>query len=99
MLPFRRLTVEGRDSKAMRGDRFVYDQTSGTLFIHRDDGEVLFVPDDGTPPTHRIFIGRDFTRDLARASAELYAQLGGLSGEVAWIEGSYPTLHVFEVCD
>jgi hypothetical protein len=97
MFPFQRLFVNGAESGPQAGDRLVYDQTNGTLFIHRDDGEVYFQTQDGDSPEKRLFIGRGWTRDLTKASAELYARLGGLSGHVDAIEGSFPTLHVFEV--
>lgn len=96
MFPFRKLYVDGAESAPRVGDRLVYDERNGTLFVHREDGEVLFQPEDG-PQTARLFIGRGWTRDLTRASAELYARLGGLSGKVALVEGSFPTLTIFEV--
>jgi hypothetical protein len=99
MFPFRRLYVDGRESAPRAGDRLVYDETNGTLYVHREDGEVLFQPTNEEKLSARLFIGRGWTRDLTRASAELYARLGGLSGRVVAIDGSYPTLHVFEVAE
>lgn len=99
MFPFQKLYMDGAESGPRPGDRLVYDETNGTLFVHREEGEVLFQPQDETMLSTRLFIGRGWTRDLTKASAELYARLGGLSGRVVAIEGSFPTLHVFEVAD
>lgn len=99
MFPFRRLSMDGKESQPRPGDRLVYDEKNGTLFVHREHGEVLFHPTEGEQPSARLFIGQGWTRDLTRASAELYARLGGLSGRVVSIEGSFPTLHVFEVAE
>ena len=97
MFPFRRLFMGGAESKPQPGDRLIYDERNGTLYVHREDGEVLFQPEDQTELSSRLFIGRGWTRDLTRASAELYGRLGGLSGQVVAVEGSFPTLYVFEV--
>ncbi len=97
MFPFHKLFVDGAESEPQVGDRLIYDERNGTLFVHREDGDVRFQPSDGGPLTTRLFIGRGWTRDLTRASAELYARLGGLSGDVVHVEGSFPTLTVFEV--
>lgn len=99
MFPFRKLFVDGRESRPKAGDRLVYDETNGTLFVQREAGDVLFQPDDGAELSTRLFIGRGWTRQLTKASAELYGRLGGLSGRVVPIEGSYPTLHVFEIAE
>lgn len=97
MLPFQRLFMNGQESEPRAGDRLVYDQKSGTLFIHRDEGDVFFQSTVGETLEPRLFIGRGWSRELTRASAELYARIGGLSGRVDDIEGSFPTLQVFEV--
>ncbi len=97
MFPFRRLYMNGRESAAQPGDRLVYDESNGTLFVHRESGDVMFQPNDAEALCARLFIGRGWTKDLTKASAELYARLGGLSGNVVSVEGSFPTLHVFEV--
>jgi len=97
MFPFRDICVDGVTSRPAAGDRFVYDERSGTLFVHRDGEEVSFRPPTSDTPTARLFIGRGWSVDLTRASAELYARLGGLSGAVVRIEGSLPSLQIFEV--
>lgn len=97
MFPFRKLYVDGFESAPKVGDRLIYDERNGTLFVHREDGDVLFQPHDQTTLSSKLFIGRGWSRDLTRASAELYGRLGGLSGEVIAVEGSFPTLQVFEV--
>lgn len=97
MFPFRKLFIDGTEGTPLPGDRLIYDERNGTLFVHRDDSDVRFQPTDGGALTSRLFIGRGWTRELTKASAELYGRLGGLSGEVAFIEGSFPTLYVFEV--
>jgi hypothetical protein len=97
VFPFQKLYVDGLESAPKAGDRLIYDERNGTLFVHREDGDVLFLPANQATLSSRLFIGRGWTRDLTRASAELYARLGGLSGEVIAVEGSFPTLQVFEV--
>jgi hypothetical protein len=97
MFPFHKLYVDGVESRPRVGDRLIYDERNGTLFVHREDGDVLFLPANQATLSSRLFIGRGWTRDLTRASAELYGRLGGLSGEVIAVEGSFPTLQVFEV--
>lgn len=99
MFPFRKLYMDGHESKPRPGDRLVYDETNGTLFVHREAGDVFFQPERDSKLSTRLFIGKGWTRDLTKASAELYARLGGLSGRVTPIEASYPTLHVFEVSE
>ena len=97
MFPFRTLYMDGKQTQPRQGDRLVYDEKNGTLFVHRAAGDVFFQPADGTSLSARLFIGRGWTRELTKASAELYARLGGLSGRVLTVEGSVPTLHIFEV--
>ena len=97
MFRFQKLYVNGRESAPQVGDRLVYDEKNGTLFVHREDGDVSFRASDDDALAMRLFVGKAWTRKLTRASAELYARLGGLHGEVAEIEGSLPTLHVYEV--
>jgi hypothetical protein len=97
--PFKTLLVDGVFTRPRAGDRIVYDETSGTMFVHREAGDVSFVTEEAPTPQARLFVGRGWTRALTRASCELYAKLGGLSGAVTEIEGSFPTLHVFEVRD
>lgn len=99
MFPFRQICVDGVVARPAPGDRLVYDERNGTLFIHRDDGEVTFRAIDDSPPANRLFIGRGWSVELTRASAELYARLGGLSGVVLHVEGSLPSLQIFEVTD
>ncbi len=89
--PFRSLLVDGAVGQPQAGDRLVYDERNGTLFVHRDDADVRFVPHEG-PVTARLFLGRAWSRDLNHASAELYARMGGLSGSVEYVEGSFPSL-------
>ncbi|MDP2341538.1 MAG: hypothetical protein Q8O67_11290 [Deltaproteobacteria bacterium] len=97
MFPFRKLFVSGLESKPRAGDRVIYDERNGTLYVHREEGDVLFQPVDGPELSSRLFIGRGWTRDLTKASAELYGRLGGLSGRVTAVDGSFPTLQIFEV--
>lgn len=99
MFPFRKLYMGGAESAPRPGDRLVYDETNGTLFVHREEGEVMFQDHESGDPSARLFIGRGWTREMTKASAELYARLGGLSGSVVAVEGSFPTLHVFEVAE
>ncbi len=94
-VPFAEIYVDGQRSSAQIGDRFIYDQKSGTLLIHRDSADIHFV--SGGKLSARCFVGRDWSRNLTQASAELYARLGGHKGKVAYIEGSFPTLMTFEV--
>lgn len=97
MFRFHKLLVNGQESAPKVGDRLVYDERNGTLYVHREDGEVVFAAEELAEPTARLFVGSSWNRKLTRASAELYARLGGLRGLVAEIEGSFPTLHVYEV--
>jgi hypothetical protein len=97
MFPFQKLFVDGVESGPRAGDRLIYDERNGTLFVHREDGDVLFQPANQSSLSSRLFIGRGWTRELTRASAELYGRLGGLSGQVVAVEGSFPTLQVFEI--
>ncbi len=99
MFPFRQICVDGVEAHPAAGDRLVYDERNGTLFIHRKDGEVTFQLVNDSPPVKRLFIGQGWSVDLTRASAELYARLGGLSGGVLHVEGSLPSLQIFEVTD
>ncbi len=99
MFRFHELAMDGVSTMPRVGDRLVYDESNGTLFVHREDGEVTFRAEPETGPVARLFVGKAWSRKLTRASAELYARLGGLRGEVEEIEGSFPTLHVYEVRD
>ncbi len=99
MFPFRQICVDGVEARAAPGDRLIYDERNGTLFVHREEGEVTFQLLDDAPPAKHLFIGRGWSVDLTRASAELYARLGGLSGAVLHVEGSLPSLQIFEVID
>lgn len=99
MFPFKKLFIDDCETMPRVGDRLVYDENSGTLFVHREDGDVLFQADESRLPSARLFIGKGWSRELTGASAELYARLGGLKGSVVEIEGSYPTLQVFEVVE
>lgn len=94
-VPFAETFVDGLRCGAKRGDRFIYDSRNGTLLIHRDSADVQFAV--GGKLSARCFVGRDWSKDLTKASAELYARLGGLKGEVVHIEGSFATLITFEV--
>ena len=98
-IPFQRVFMDGRETVAQPGDRFIYDQRNGTLQIFRPDGDISFqVPEAETvQPVTKCFVGTHWTVQLTEASAELYARLGGLRGQVARIEGSFPTLITFEV--
>jgi hypothetical protein len=96
MFPFRKLYEEHTVTSPRVGDRFIYDRRSGTLQIYRPDGDVEFELEDRSRARH-CFVGREWTDDLTKASAELYARLGGLHGDVRKIEGSFPTLLTFEV--
>lgn len=95
-IPFERVVVDGQDTKALPGDRFIYDQRNGTLQIFRPDGDVAFVLDEDQP-VKQCFVGTHWNAAMTEASAELYARLGGLAGQVARIQGSFPTLITFEV--
>lgn len=96
MFPFRKLFDDQKQTSPRVGDRFIYDQSSGTLQIYRPDGDVEFeLPDQSR--ARMCFVGKNWTADLTRASAELYARLGGLHGDVVLVEGSFPTLLTFEV--
>ena len=97
MFRFHKLYVNGQESAPKVGDRLVYDEKNGTLFVHREDGEVVFKAEELAQPAARLFVGKAWNRRLTRASAELYARLGGLRGTVNEVEGSFPTLHVYEV--
>lgn len=99
MFRFQQLVLNGAETKPEVGDRLVYDERNGTLFVLREDGEVAFRENDDATETSRLFVGKSWTRELTRASAELYARLGGLAGTVHVVEGSFPTLHVYEVVD
>jgi hypothetical protein len=99
MFRFHELSMNGATTMPQIGDRLVYDEKNGTIFVHREGGEVTFREDKTTGPVSRLFVGKAWTRKLTRASAELYARLGGLKGGVEEIEGSFPTLHVYEVRD
>ncbi|MBI1947931.1 MAG: hypothetical protein HYS27_19735 [Deltaproteobacteria bacterium] len=97
MFQYSRLYQEGVVTLPRVGDRLVYDESNGTLIVQRDDAELMFAPQEHASPTARLFVGKAWTRKLTRASAELYARLGGLEGTVEAIEGSYSTLHVYEI--
>ncbi|MCC7075459.1 MAG: hypothetical protein IT383_29370 [Deltaproteobacteria bacterium] len=94
-VPFARVFADGEATAARPGDRFIYDRKNGTLLIHRADADIHFASDAGL--RQHCFVGREWTRELTQASAELYARLGGLRGQVRFIEGSFPTLLTFEV--
>ena len=94
-VPFARIFANGESTMPRQGDRFIYDQRNGTLLIHRADADIHFVSPSGL--SQHCFVGREWTRELTQASAELYARLGGLRGQVRFIEGSFPTLITFEV--
>ena len=64
---------------------------------HRDAGEVLFEARAGDEAGARLFVGREWTPGMTQGAAELYARLGGLAGQVRRLEGSFPTLHMFEI--
>jgi hypothetical protein len=85
-IPFRRVYVDGKQTFARPGDRFIYDQRNGTLHIYR-----------AARPLSRCFVGTDWSPALTQATAALYARLGGMRGDVARIHGSYPTLITFEL--
>jgi hypothetical protein len=94
-VPFTQILANGKSTLPRRGDRFIYDQRNGTLLIHRQDADIHFTSPTG--PSQHYFVGREWTRELTRASAELYARLGGLHGHLRFIEGSFPTLITFEI--
>lgn len=97
MLPFQRVFVEDAPTKPKTGDRFIYDRRSGTLQVHREDGDITFLMHDDSAPSRFCFVGRDWSEELTAECAALYARLGGLRGEVLRIEGSFPSLVTFEV--
>ena len=96
-IPFQRVYMDGRETVARPGDRFIYDQRSGTLQIFRPDGDISFLVPETVQPVTKCFVGTHWNVTMTEASAELYARLGGLRGQVARIQGSFPTLITFEV--
>lgn len=96
MFPFRKLFDAESITSPRVGDRFIYDSRSGTLQIYRPEGDVEFELPDRTR-ARLCFVGKDWSEDLTRASAELYARLGGLHGDVQKVDASFPTLVTFEV--
>lgn len=95
--PFERIYMDGRETMAQPGDRFIYDQRSGTLQIYREDGDISFQVADTVQPVKRCFVGTHWNAAMTEASAELYARMGGLRGEVARVQGSFPTLITYEL--
>lgn len=96
-VPFGRVLVDGQPGEPRVGDRFVYDQNSGTVHVYRDEGDVTFQNVADGNVADRVFVGRAWNRELTEASAQLYARLGGLAGRVVHIEGSHPSLSIYEV--
>ena len=94
---FERLTQDGAPTVAQPGDRVVYDARNGTLLVFREAGEVCFVTTGAPDPQPRLFVGREWTPGMTKGAAELYARLGGLNGVVKVIEGSFHTLHTYEI--
>ena len=96
MIKFHRLIENGKPTRALPGDRVIYDERNGTLFVVRKaGGEVLFEMDGHAEA--RVFVGREWSRDMTRGTAEYYARMNGLIGVVVAVEGSFPTLHAYEV--
>ncbi len=96
MVRFDKVYIDGAETCAQVGDRFVYDQRSGTLQIDRA-GSVLSFIDVHGGISPQCFVGRLWTPDLTLASAELFARLGGMEGKVARVEGSFESLYIYEV--
>ncbi len=97
MIPFTKVYANGEPTQARVGDRFIYDQRNGTLHVFRQDAIIEFEVTAGAGRASRCFVGREWSQDLTRSCAELYARMSGLKGEVVLIDGSFSTLSVFEV--
>ena len=89
--------ISGDGAYTLRaGDRIIYDCRNGTLFIHAQDGtDVQFNVAGQVLP--RCFVGKDWSRAHTRAFAELMARTNGLRGDIAEVEGSFPTLFTFSL--
>lgn len=96
-IPFQRVYVDGQATQAQPGDRFIYDQRNGTLHIFRADGDISFQVSETVQPVSQCFVGTHWNAEMTEATAELYARLGGLRGQVARVQGSFPTLITFEL--
>lgn len=97
MLQFKTIFADGSPDRPRSGDRLIYDRRNGTLSLYRPDAELSFTCDQTGRPVGRLFVGREWSPDLTRATAELYARLGQLDGDVLRIEGSFPTLETWEI--
>ncbi len=97
MIPFAKIYANGEPTQARVGDRFVYDERNGTLHVFRIEANIEFEVTAGAGRASRCFVGPDWSRPLTQSCAELYARMGGLKGEVAFVDGSFPTLAVFEI--
>jgi hypothetical protein len=95
--PFEQVFVDGQTTQARPGDRFIYDQRNGTLQIFRPDGDISFQVEGALGPVEKCFVGTHWSAAMTEASAELYARMGGLRGQVARVQGSFPTLITFEL--
>lgn len=95
--PFERVYVDGLETAARPGDRFIYDQRNGTLQIFREDGDISFQVSGALKPVRQCFVGTHWSAAMTEASAELYARMGGMRGQVARVQGSFPTLITFEL--